>query len=238
MDRVGTFLSLGRLYAAFVVVAACLLAGCGAAVAERQTGGVEERTGAAETVDVQRTANAETPERPNMILILTDDLDARSISHMPNLKSLLIERGTTFENAFVTDPLCCPSRATMLRGQYAHNHEIFGNEPPDGGFEKFRATGRQKSTIATWLQSEDYRTILVGKYMNGYEGTYVPPGWDEWYAVSGNYMSTDLNENGRIVSYDPEHDHLDDVLAERAAGYVGRPGGGAPSFFADRKSVV
>jgi N-acetylglucosamine-6-sulfatase len=225
MDHAGRFLSSGGIYAALVLVAACLLAGCGLAVAERQTGDAEK------TVDVERAANAETPDRPNIILILADDLDAGSISHMPNLRSLLIERGTTFENAFVTDPLCCPSRATILRGQYAHNHEILGNEPPHGGFEKFRAMGHQRSTIATWLESAGYRTILVGKYMNGYEGTHVPPGWDEWYAVTGNYLSTDLNENGRIVSYDPESDHLDDVLAEKAVDYVGRPGGGAPSFF-------
>jgi N-acetylglucosamine-6-sulfatase len=231
MDQAGKELLQGRIYASLVLVAACLLAGCGLAIAERQTDDAEEATRAEGAVDVERTANPGAPDRPNMIMILTDDLDTRSISHMPNLESLLIERGTTFENAFVTDSLCCPSRATILRGQYAHNHGILGNEPPEGGFEKVRATGLQKSTIATWLQSEDYRTILVGKYLNGYEGTYVPPGWDEWYAVSGNYMSTDLNENGRIVSYDPEHDHLDDVLADRAAGYVGRPGGGAPSFF-------
>jgi N-acetylglucosamine-6-sulfatase len=209
-----------------MLVAACLiLVGCSLAAAEQETRGAEETAG------VERAANAETPERPNIILILTDDLDVGSISRLPNLRSLLIERGTTFENAFVTDPLCCPSRATILRGQYPHNHEILSNEPPQGGFEKFRAMGHQRSTIATWLESAGYRTILVGKYMNGYEGTHVPPGWDEWYAVSGNYTSTDLNENGRIVSYDPESDHLDDVLAERAADYVGRPGGGAPSFF-------
>src|SRR5918997_658283 len=175
--------------------------------------------------------NAGAPDHPNIIMILTDDLDAASISHMPNLRSQLIERGTTFENAFVTDALCCPSRATILRGQYAHNHEITGNEPPHGGFEKFRALGRQSSTIATWLESTGYRTILVGKYMNGYEGTHVPPGWDEWYAVSGNFMSTKLNENGRIVEYDPAQEYLTDVLAERAVSYVRRPGGGAPSFF-------
>jgi N-acetylglucosamine-6-sulfatase len=226
MDHAGRSLSPGGLYAALVLVASFLLAGCALAVAERQTGDAEK------TVGVQRAANAEkTPDRPNMILILADDLDAGSISHMPNLRSLLIERGITFENAFATDPLCCPSRATMLRGQYAHNHEILGNEPPNGGFEKFRAMGHQRSTIATWLESVGYRTVLVGKYLNGYYGTHVPPGWDEWYAVSGNYLSTHLNENGRIVSYDPESEHLDDVLAEKAAGYAGRSGGGAPSFF-------
>jgi N-acetylglucosamine-6-sulfatase len=165
-----------------------------------------------------------------VILILTDDLDTASISHMPNLRSLLIERGTTFENAFVTDSLCCPSRATILRGQYAHNHGVLSNEPPHGGFEKFRAMGHQESTVATWLKSGGYRTIFVGKYMNGYEGTHVPPGWDEWYAVSGNYMSTDLNENGRINHYDPEGDYLDDVLADKAADYVRDPSGNIPSF--------
>ena len=231
MDQAGKLLSSRMVCAALVLVAACLLAGCGLAMVEKRTGDAGEAKGVEETVDVERAASAETPGRPNVILILTDDLDAASISHMPNLRSLLIERGTTFENAFVTDPLCCPSRATILRGQYAHNHEILGNEPPHGGFEKFRAMGRQNSTMATWLQSEGYRTILVGKYMNGYEGTHVPPGWDEWYAVSGNYMSTQLNENGTINDYDPEQDYLTDVLAERAAGYVGRPGGGAPSFF-------
>ena len=224
MDQAGRFLSPGRIYAALVLVAACLLVGCSLAMAERQTGDAEE------AVDVERTANAGTPDRPNVILILTDDLDAGSISHMPNLRSLLIERGTTFENAFVTDSLCCPSRATILRGQYAHNHEILSNESPHGGFEKFRALGHEDSTVATWLQSGDYRTVLFGKYMNGYDTTYVPPGWDEWYAVSGNYTSTQLNENGRIVDYDPGQYHLDDVLAEKATNFVRDPTGNVPSF--------
>jgi arylsulfatase A-like enzyme len=173
---------------------------------------------------------AESTERPNIILIVTDDLDVNSISHMPNLRSLLIDRGTTFENAFVTDSLCCPSRASILRGQYPHNHLIEGNEWPEGGAKKFHALGRQRSTIATWLESAGYQTVLIGKYLNDYQGTYVPAGWDDWYAVSGNYTSSDLNENGRIVSYDPEQYYLDDVLADKAAGYVRDPSGNVPSF--------
>ena len=224
MDKAGRFLFSGRICAALVLVAACLLTGCGLAKAQRQTGDAEE------TVSVERTAYIGPPERPNVILILTDDLDTASISHMPNLRSLLIERGTTFENAFVTDSLCCPSRATILRGQYAHNHEILSNEPPHGGFDKFRALGHEDSTVATWLQDEGYRTVLLGKYMNGYETTYVPPGWGDWYAISGNYTSTRLNENGRIVDYDPGQYHLDDVLSEKAAGYVRDPTGHVPSF--------
>ena len=68
--------------------------------------------------------------------------------NMPNLRSLM-ENGTTFENAFVSNSLCCPSRATILRGQYTHNHEILSNEPPRWGFEKFRVLGHEESTMAT-----------------------------------------------------------------------------------------
>ena len=180
------------------------------------------------------TGVVQTPGRPNVILILTDDLDARLLEKnpaaYPNLRKLAAG-GTTFENAFVTDPLCCPSRATILRGQYAHNHEVLGNWWPRGGSRKFRELGREDSTAATWLQEEGYRTVLIGKYMNGYYGTRVPPGWSDWYGIAGDYRSTRLNENGRINHYDPEHNHLDDVLAEKATGYVRRAGSDDPPFF-------
>jgi N-acetylglucosamine-6-sulfatase len=224
MDQAGKFPSPRRIYAALLLIAACLLAGCSLATAEQETGSVEKTMGAESTI------SSETTERPNIILIVTDDLDIGSISHMPNLRSLLIDRGTTFENAFVTDSLCCPSRASILRGQYPHNHQILGNEWPQGGAKKFHALGRQRSTIATWLRSSGYQTVLIGKYLNDYQGTYVPAGWDQWYAVSGNYTSSDLNENGRIASYDPGRYHLDDVLAEKALGYIRDPNGNVPSF--------
>ena len=177
------------------------------------------------------TATSDEPvERPNIILILTDDLADDDLSYMPNLRSLLIEQGTTFENAFVTDSLCCPSRATILRGQYAHNHGILENGPPNGGYEKFRSLGRQNSTLATWLQDAGYRTVLIGKYMNDYEGTQVPPGWDDWHAVSGNYTSHDLSENGKIVSYDPGSYYMTDVLADTAVDFIRDPDGHVPSF--------
>jgi hypothetical protein len=179
------------------------------------------------------TRVVQTPDHPNVILILTDDLDAQLLEeHMedyPNLRELAAE-GTTFENAFVTDSLCCPSRATILRGQYTHNHEIVGNTWPRGGSQKFRVLSLGESTVATWLQDEGYRTVLVGKYMNGYYGTRVPVGWDDWYAIAGDYLSDDLNENGRIVSYDPGRYYLDDVLAEKATGYIRDPTGNVPSF--------
>ena len=170
-----------------------------------------------------KTVVLEPSDRPNVVLILTDDLDVgllqRYHERYPNLGELAAE-GTTFENAFVTDPLCCPSRATILRGQYSHNHRIVGNKPPQGGFEKFRSLGHESSTVATWLQDEGYRTLFVGKYMNGYHAEHVPPGWDEWHGITSNYLGNALNNNGRIRQYDPERYHLDDVLAGKAVDYV------------------
>jgi arylsulfatase A-like enzyme len=85
---------------------------------------------------------------------------------------------------YLTGPVC------SLRGQYAHNHSIIGNSPPEGGEPKFRQLGRDQSTIATWLNDAGYRTKLIGKYMNAYTDLYKPPGWDEWFALkqgSGPY---------------------------------------------------
>jgi arylsulfatase A-like enzyme len=142
-----------------------------------------------------------------------------------------MEEGTTFDNSFVTNSLCCPSRATILRGQYVHNHQILHNQPPLGGAERFRVSGADGSTMASWVKERGYRTAFFGKYLNGYAGIYVPPGWDDWHAVSGNFLSDDLNENGRIVSYEADRYHLDDVLAEKSSAYARRADSPEPPFF-------
>jgi len=172
--------------------------------------------------------------QPNLILILTDDLDLgrvgypHPIDYLPQIQSLLVSQGLTFSNAFVTRSLCCPSRATILRGQYPHNHTIQDNKPPDGGEMTFRDLGLDTSTIATWLQAVGYQTVLIGKYLNSYawSPTYVPPGWNEWYAgVDGRdeYYNYEFNENGQIVLYgtDPE-DYLTDVETAKATDFIRR----------------
>jgi len=165
---------------------------------------------------------ARKPERPNLILILTDDQTPGDVGYMPGVRALLRDRGTTFRNAFVTDSVCCPSRATILRGQYAHNHEIAGAKPPAGGFEKFRRLGLERSTVATWLKARGYATGFVGKYLNGYlRTTHVPPGWDRWYGFNGGgYHDFTLNENGRNVSYRGTSSYQTDVLGRKALGFV------------------
>ncbi|HYN89607.1 MAG TPA: sulfatase-like hydrolase/transferase [Ardenticatenaceae bacterium] len=160
------------------------------------------------------------PAPPNIILILTDDQDAASASTMPGLRDSMMRAGTTFTNAFVTTPLCCPSRASILRGQYAHNHGVRTNA---NGARRFRQVGSAQSTIATWLHEAGYRTAYMGKYLNGYDVREpIPPGWDVWHSPVGGsfYKGYDyqLNENGQLVSYSGEY--LTDVLARKAVEFV------------------
>src|SRR5215204_3540929 len=157
-------------------------------------------------------------DRPNIIFVLADDLDYASVQKMPELRSVMVEEGVSFENAFTSQSLCCPSRATSFTGLYAHNHQIKGNKPPDGGFEKFRDEGLEEDTIATRLQQEGYRTAFMGKYLNGYpagDPTHVPPGWDEWYGKLDvrKLYNYGINENGEEVSYGNQtEDFFTDVL--------------------------
>jgi N-acetylglucosamine-6-sulfatase len=104
---------------------------------------------------------------------------------MPTVQRELIGKGTTFENGILTLPVCCPSRATMLRGQYAHNHSLSDGSGGENGARWFRKLGLENSTVATWLNKVGYRTALMGKYLNGYDYRYVPSGWDSWHANVG-----------------------------------------------------
>jgi glutaredoxin len=100
--------------------------------------------------------------------VLADDLDYASAQQMPQIGTLLRDEGVSFENTFVSYPICCPSRATMLTGEYAHNHNVRGNKRPVGGFEKFGKEGNEEDSIAARLQANGYRTALIGKYLKKY----------------------------------------------------------------------
>jgi N-acetylglucosamine-6-sulfatase len=183
--------------------------------------------------------------RPNFIVILTDDQDLTlgSLDHMPRTRDLIARQGMTFSNYFVPLSLCCPSRATILTGLYPHNHKVYTNFPPDGGFERFDELRHQEATLATALHAAGYRTALIGKYLNGYpngqEKSWVPPGWDEWASPVGGspyaaYRFT-LNENGQTVKYaSTAGDYMTDVLARKATAFVrnaaSAAGNGQPFF--------
>jgi arylsulfatase A-like enzyme len=123
--------------------------------------------------------------RPNVILVVADDLDVplyHQLTRLPNIPG-----GRHFEEAFVTTPTCCPSKASMLRGQYAHSHGVYGNNPPNGGMARAKQLGIESCTLATWLHGAGYETSFIGRYFVGYgwrdvPPSYIPPGWDHWMA--------------------------------------------------------
>jgi N-acetylglucosamine-6-sulfatase len=171
-------------------------------------------------------------KRPNIVLIDTDDQTQASVRFMPNVQRLLAAQGATFDNSFVSYSLCCPSRATVLTGQYAHNHGVLGNSPPNGGYHRLDHT----NTLALWLQRAGYRTILIGKYLNGYgkpNPTEVPPGWSEWFGLTKlTFLASQINENGRLVTTpNDESGYQTDVLSRLAQESIRRNARTGKPFF-------
>jgi N-acetylglucosamine-6-sulfatase len=159
--------------------------------------------------------------QPSIVVIQTDDQTLDGLYEtfsvfggpetraMPNTLDLIGKKGMTFNRFYVPYPLCCPSRVSLLTGRYAHNHNVRGNVPPNGGFTGFSFRGAMSHNLATWLQGAGYRTVHVGKFLNGYgdepfdNGTTVPPGWSSWYSVlkadtSHYFYGYTLNVNGQL----------------------------------------
>ena len=176
--------------------------------------------------------------QPNIIVVETDDQAEGMLQAMPTVQSRIIDRGVRFENSFVNFPLCCPSRATFLTGQYAHNHRVLGNTFPTGGFQKFQHLYGDNN-LAVWLQSRGYRTALVGKYLNGFGANgdaSVPPGWSRWFSGMGstnpNAFDYDLDVNGRVVHFGTSVDDFkQDVLTRYAVQFVSYAAPASAPFF-------
>lgn len=165
---------------------------------------------------------------PNIILILTDDMDNTLMPYVPKTNQLIGEQGAKLDNYFITTPVCCSSRASMLRGQYAHNTDILQNAP---GFARFYKLDEEKETLNVWLQNAGYRTALFGKYLNNYPvnagKNYVPPGWTDWAAFisprkEGDFFySYTMNINGDLVDYgDAPEDYSTDVILKRSLAFI------------------
>jgi arylsulfatase A-like enzyme len=165
------------------------------------------------------------PTQPNVVVIMTDDMRVSDLRWMPKTQQLIAGAGARFTNSFAPYPLCCPARASFLSGQYTHNHGVWSHHAPYG-FSAFDDT----STLPVWLQEAGYRTLFLGKYLNGYgkqptpdgqpSTLYVPPGWSDWRgAVDGSglppddpleggtyrYWDTTLNVNGQLEPHPGEY---------------------------------
>ncbi len=178
--------------------------------------------------------------RPNVLVIEADDMRADDLRFMPRLHQMVASTGISFANSFAPNPLCCPSRASFLTGQYSHNHGVLSHEQPYG-FSAFDDT----DTLATRLQGAGYSTALVGKYLNGYGEDpialsagpslrYVPPGWTEWYGSTDhlwpersvtkggtyNYFHLTSNVNGTIASW--PNQYTTNVTARQTRRLIGQ----------------
>ena len=155
------------------------------------------------------TARGAVQEQPNVVVLLSDDQTTEEMRYMPEVRRLIGRAGATFETNMTNWPLCCPSRATMLSGQYAHNHGVLGNGPPLGGFGLFD----NSSALPVWLQDAGYYTAHIGKLMNGYEGSPVgvPPGWSEWHGSKRTYWfyGVQLLETGGLRTYGSVNEDTD-----------------------------
>jgi len=175
-------------------------------------------------------------ERPNVVVVMTDDQDYRSMWALPKVRRLVAARGTTFARSVVNFPLCCPSRATYYSGEYAHNHGVLWNNFPQGGYYKF--DGRR--TLPIWLRKAGYRTIHIGKYLNEYgerDPHEVPPGWDDWYGgvdpSTYGYFGFTVNHNGRLRTYDGASNYSVDVYGRLASRAIRRAARTGKPFYLD-----
>ena len=163
---------------------------------------------------------AEAGEPPNVLHVMTDDQTIDSLRYMREVQSELVDEGTSFSQYRDVQPLCCPSRATFLTGQYPHNHGVLSNLEPYG----WQSMDFSR-TIYTSLDDVGYRTGWIGKVMNaqGKEGLEPVPGFDDWLVPVGAQESTDmfdftLSDNGRAARSTGEYET--DILAERAHEFI------------------
>ncbi len=159
--------------------------------------------------------------RPNIVVIMTDDMAATDLRWMPRTRRLIGGNGVRFDNAVSTNPLCCPARATLLTGQESHNNRVWTNGGPHGGFDELT----RRSRLPQWLQRAGYRTAMIGKHLNGYSPALDgrEPGWD-WFdpTTSGIYRYTDFSSyhNGRPVTV--RDGYITDYVARESVGVIRR----------------
>jgi N-acetylglucosamine-6-sulfatase len=168
---------------------------------------------------------------PNVIVLLTDDQETYSMRVMKTVRKELKRKGTTMKRFYDNFPLCCPARTTIFTGQYAHNHHVLSNVPPDGGYGVFNEL-HGNNYLPLWLQAAGYRTSYIGKFENGYAepdeyGTTpsdVPFGWDDWHVLApsrAQYFNYRLNNNGTLRQYsEREEDYSTYVFTNKARRFV------------------
>ena len=165
---------------------------------------------------------------PDLVLIAADDMAEGDWDVLPKTAQLL---PAVYPNFFITDPLCCPSRATMLTGQYPHNHRTLGNGGSHGGWRSF--VDHEDNTLAVALHHKGYRTALIGKYLNGYDADAgSPPGWDYWFGkAGGGYFGYSVAVGSRVERFgNKAKDYTVDVINRKSVQFIKESPRNTPLF--------
>lgn len=190
--------------------------------------------------------------KPNIVLIMADDLDVTTSEYweradragkddpLKMTRALLRDRGVTFSNAFAPNPICCPSRASLLTGKFGHNTGVLTNSGDQGGRTTFVNRGNEVHSLAPWLSNHGYRTAIVGKYLNGIDHTptEIPPGWSDWYVFVDNFVNEykgygyNVNENGTVVHRGwNDEDYSTDYVRDRSLEFIEQASDSDEPFF-------
>lgn len=191
-------------------------------------------------------------KRPNVVLIMADDLDATASEYwdratrvgkddpLKKTRALVRDQGVNFVNAFAPNPICCPSRSSLLTGRYGHNTGVLTNGGDQGGRSTLIKSGGEDHSLAPWLKVAGYRTGLVGKYLNGIADTptEIPPGWTDWFVFADNVVNEykgygyKVNENGTLTyrGYGPE-DYSTDYVRDKSVEFIERASADGRPFF-------